>query len=67
MAQTTLRPVLLHTPFGRVPAGIDMPLYSEPGRIALKLREAGWIVNQVQYDPALRSWIAALATVRRAA
>jgi len=60
-------PVLLHSPFGRVPAGIDMPVNAEPGRIALRLREAGWIVKDVRYDVSLRAWIASLATVRLAA
>ena len=60
-------PVLVETRLGRRRAGFSAPAGEDRVHIALKLRDKGWPVYQVRFDPESGAWVASVIDTKRAA
>jgi hypothetical protein len=60
-------PVPIESKLDRIQAGFSAPAGEDRVHIALKLRDKGWPVYKVRFDPESGAWVASVIDTKRAA
>ena len=60
-------PVLVDTPQGHFRAGFSAPEDEDRAGISLKVRDRGWLVYRVRFEPDQGAWVVSVMNTRRAA